>query len=274
MERGARSQARRLGDDLVFLGAPDQFTPAAQIPYVDLAIARHADAILISPTDKTALNQPLRRAVSAGIPVITLDTSVTAPLAVTHISSRNAQGGRLAARALVQSIHDRGSVVGISVRRGVTTTDARERGFIRALRHYPRIRYLGTQYDNDIAGEAARLTATQIARHPSLAGIFAMNALSGDGVISGLIEAHKEKQARVVEFDTEPLQVYTLRRGDVDALIAQDPWTMGALGVRMAHRWVTGHRGEIRKTYFTREVVITRANVDDPRLSRFLYTYP
>ncbi len=272
MYRGARIAARRLGVKLVFLGAPDAFSPASQIPYVDLAIAQRVDAILIAPTDKTALDAPLRRAVRAGIPVITLDTSVTAPLAVTHISSRNVQGGALAARTLVRAIPTGGSVIGVSVRPGVSTTDQREQGFAREVQRLGTVRYLGTYYDNDIVTRAARLTAAQLDRHPALAGIFAMNALSGAGAISAIVSAHKMRQVKLVEFDAEPLQVFSLQRGIVDALIAQDPWTMGNLGVRLAYRWVSGHRSGIKRNYATAEVVITRANVSDPRLRRFLYT--
>lgn len=271
MDRGARAAARRLGVNLIFLGAPNAFSPASQIPYVDLAIAQHVDAILISPADRAALNAPLRQAVRAGIPVISLDTSISAPLAVTHISSHNTQGGTLAAQTLAQALHDRGTVVGISVRRGVSTTDQRERGFAHELRRFPNIQYLGTYYDNDIVTRADRLTVRQLARHPALDGIFAMNALSGAGVIGGVDAARRAGTVKLVEFDTEPLQVFSLRRGDVTALIAQDPWTMGNLGVRLAYRWVTGHRSGIAKTYYTHEVIITRANVNDPRLRRFLY---
>jgi ribose transport system substrate-binding protein len=274
MERGARQEARSLGAHLVFVGSPDQFTPSSQIPYVDLAIARHASAILIAPTDRTALDEPLRRATRAGIPVLTVDTSIGAPLAVTRISSRNTAGGAMAARALAGALHRRGSVWGISVRPGVSTTDQRERGFVSALRRYPRIRYLGTRYDNDDPATASSLTSAVLAHHPGLAGIFAMNALSGDGAIASLMRTRMAKRIRVVEFDAEPLQVFTLRRGAIDALIAQDPWTMGALGVKLADRWLSHHRAGIRPRYYTREVVLTRSNVNDPALKHFLYVSP
>jgi ABC-type sugar transport system substrate-binding protein len=40
MYHGAHDAARALGVNLIGLGAPDAFSPATQIPYVDLAIAR------------------------------------------------------------------------------------------------------------------------------------------------------------------------------------------------------------------------------------------
>lgn len=271
IERSAQREARALGVHLISLGAPDAFTPSAQIPYVDLAIAQHPDAILIAPTDKRALIPALRRAARAGIPIFTVDTALAAPLAVAHIGSRNRQGGIMAARELVRLIDSRGPVVGISVRPGITTTDQRERGFAQELRRYPKVQYRGTFYDDDILTRAQSITARQLAQQPAPAGIFAMNALSGAGAIGAVTAAHDSHRVKLVEFDAEPLQVYTLRRGVVDALIAQDPWSMGRLAVRLARQWVAGRRAGIKKYYATQEIVITRANVDSPRVSRFLY---
>ncbi|TIP55344.1 substrate-binding domain-containing protein, partial [Mesorhizobium sp.] len=64
-----------LGVTLVFQGAPD-FNPVTQVPVLDAVIAKKPDAILIAPTDKVQLVEPLRKAHDAGIPVITVDTFI------------------------------------------------------------------------------------------------------------------------------------------------------------------------------------------------------
>lgn len=271
MQQGAQTAAKRLGIKLVYQGSPYAFSPAAQIPYLDLAIARHADAILIAPTDKNALIGPIRRASRVGIPVIAVDTFITAPLAVTNVRSQNARGGQLAADALARAIHFRGAVASISVRPDITTTDQREHGFVQRLRRYRAIQYLGTRYDDNVMARAVRTTAKLLARHPTLDGIFAMNGLSGDGVISALRAAHRARQIQLVEFDADPIQVQALRQGVVQALIAQDPWEIGNRAVQLAYRWVTGRRQAMKKLYYTGELVLTRKNVDDPKLKRFFY---
>ena len=48
--------------------------------------ARHPDAIMIAPTDKTALIGPIQRAINAGIAVATVDTFITKPIAFTNVS--------------------------------------------------------------------------------------------------------------------------------------------------------------------------------------------
>src|SRR6478735_10262471 len=73
MRKGAQAAADALGVELVFQGAPD-FNPVTQVPVLDAVIARAPSAILIAPTDKTQLVEPLRKAHDAGIPVVTLAT--------------------------------------------------------------------------------------------------------------------------------------------------------------------------------------------------------
>src|SRR5450759_4829882 len=89
MHKGASTEASKLGVTLKFNGAPSAFSPQTQIPILNAAIATHPNLILIAPTDKTALINPIRSAIKAGIPVITVDTFITANIAVTNISSDN-----------------------------------------------------------------------------------------------------------------------------------------------------------------------------------------
>jgi ribose transport system substrate-binding protein len=51
-------------------------TSGSVLPVLDAVIAKKPDAILIAPTDKVQLVEPLRKANSAGIPVITVDTFI------------------------------------------------------------------------------------------------------------------------------------------------------------------------------------------------------
>ena len=138
MRKGAEAAAKAVGADLVFQGAPD-FNPVTQAPVLDAVIARHPDAILIAPTDKTQMIQPLKKAADAGIPVITVDTFIgtgdyqtgtgEADFPLSYIASDNVLGGKMAARALAKAIGDKGKVYVSNVKPGVSTTDQREEGF-------------------------------------------------------------------------------------------------------------------------------------------------
>src|SRR5829696_5439146 len=63
MECGARSKAGQLGAELNVQG-PAEFSPAEQTPILNAAIQASPDAILIAPTDTTAMVGPIQTAVN------------------------------------------------------------------------------------------------------------------------------------------------------------------------------------------------------------------
>jgi ABC-type sugar transport system, periplasmic component len=273
MHKGAAAAAAKLGVKLVFQGSPTAFSAPTQIPYLNAAIARHPDAILIAPTDKQALIAPIKKAIAAGIPVATVDTFITAPVAFTNISSDNIAGGKAAADALATAIGKKGTVAGVSVQPGISTTDQRKQGFEQQLKaKYPGIKYLGTQFDNDDQTKASQITSALITAHSDLNGVFAMNVVSGNGVTAATKAAGKSGKVKLVEFDAGPPQVQALKQGTIDALVAQDPYDIGRMGVELAVKYVKGQRAGIKKHYGTGAAVITKANVNSPSIKQYLYT--
>ena len=273
MNKGAQAMAKKLGNVKVqFTGSTEQFSPPTQIPFLNAAIAKKPDAILIAPTDKTALAAPIQRAVAAGIPVITVDTFITKPLAFTNVSTDNLAGGRSAADALVKAIGGSGEVAAISVNPGISTTDQRQQGFEQELKKYPKVKYLGTQYCNDDQTKASNQTTALLHAHPNLKGMFAMNVVSGNGVTAAVRAAGKSGKVKLVEFDAGPPQVQALKSKTIDALIAQYPYGIGQMGVQLAYKYVTGHKAGIKKHYGTGSAIITRANVSSPAFKKYLYT--
>jgi ribose transport system substrate-binding protein len=273
MNKGAQAAAKKLGNvKVVFTGSPAAFSPPTQIPFLNGAIARHPSAILIAPTDKTALIAPIQRAISAGIPVATVDTFINKPIAFTNVSTDNPAGGRAAADALAKAIGKSGDVAAISVNPGISTTDQRRDGFAAELKKYPNINYLGVQYCNDDQTKASNQTSALLAAHPNLKGMFAMNVVSGNGVTQAVKAAGKSGTVKLVEFDAGPPQVQALKAGTIDALIAQYPYGIGQMAVQLAYKYVTGHKKGIKKHYGTGSAIVTRANVSSPKIKKFLYT--
>ena len=273
MNKGAKAAAAKLGNvKVIFTGSPAAFSPNTQIPFLNGAIARKPDAILIAPTDKTALAAPIQRAISAGIPVETVDTFITKPIAFTNVSTDNVAGGKAAADALVKAIGGSGEVAAISVNPGISTTDQRSQGFAAELKKFPKVKYLGVQYCNDDQTKASNQTSALLAGHPNLKGMFAMNVVSGNGVTQAVKAKGKSGKVKLVEFDAGPPQVQALKSGTIDALIAQYPYGIGQLGVQLAYKYVTGHKTGIKKHYGTGSAIITRANVNNPKFKKYLYT--
>ena len=278
MHRGAAAAAAVLGVDLVFQGST-AFNPVEQVPVLDAVVARHPDLILIAPTDKTQLAEPLRNAFNAGIPIITVDTFIgsgvyqtgagTTDFPLSYIASSNTLGGQIAARALARSIGGKGKVYVANIEAGVSTTDQREEGFKAEMGRHPGITVLSTQFNDDDANKAASQAQSVIARNPDLAGIFGTNLFSATGAGNGVVQAGAQGKVKVVGFDAPTSIVSNLKSGLLSIAIAQHPAEIGWFGVASAYAHLTGQ--SIPPAIATGFTVIDKNNVDEPAVQKFIY---
>ena len=235
MNCGAQAEAKKLGVTYQFTG-PNHFDAPTQIPVVNSVTTQHPDAVLIAPTDVDALIQPMKQMQAAGIKVVEVDTHVNdASISVSKIASDNLKGGQLAADTLAQLIGGKGTVMVVNVNPGISTTDARDKGFKDQMAaKYPGITVLPTQYDNDDQAKAAQILTSTYAAHPDLNGIFAANTISAEGVGTGIKNANATGKIKTVGFDAEPQSIQDLNNDVVQALIAQQPAKIGSDGVDQA----------------------------------------
>ncbi|MDI2129540.1 ABC transporter substrate-binding protein [Yinghuangia seranimata] len=269
MACGAQDKAKELGVKLDVTGA-DKWDASLQTPVVNAVAAKGPDAVLIAPTDTAALRQPEQQLKSRGAKVIEVDTKLDDDsIRETSISSDNEQGGALAARTLAQLMGDKGKVSAISVKPGISTTDARLKGFETEIKKHPGITYLGVQYNDDDPAKAASIVSSTLAANPDLGGIFAANVFSGEGAATGIEQTNKTGQLKLVAFDATPKQVEALRRGSIQGLIAQKPYDIGAKGVEQAVAALD--KKQVPKSIATDLVAVTKDNVDQPDVSKYLY---
>jgi ribose transport system substrate-binding protein len=269
MDCGAQAAAEELGVNYSVQG-PNEFDPTEQIPIVEAVVAQQPDAILIAPTERTALIAPLQAAQDAGITVVLVDTIVDdESIGVSRIATDNVEGGRVAGEALVELIGGEGSVFVNTTQPGVSTVEERQQGFEEVIQGEPGIEYLGAEFNNDDPTRAAQITSAVLARNPELAGIFATNLFSAEGAATALRDAGAEEQVQIVGFDASPGQVDQLEEGLVQALVAQNPREIGFQGVQTAVAALNDEPFEEQIT--TPLTVVTQDNLEDPEVQDTLY---
>jgi len=268
MNCGAQAEAKKLGVTYNFTG-PNHFDAPTQIPVVNTVTAQHPDAVLIAPTDVSALIQPMQQMKSAGIKVVKVDTHVNdSSISVSRIASDNTKGGQLAADTLAQLVGSKGTVMVVNVNPGISTTDARDQGFHQEMAaKYSNINVLPTQYDNDDQAKAAQILTSTYAAHPDLVGIFAANTISAEGVATGIRNASATGKIKTVGFDAEPQSVQDLNNDVVQALIAQQPARIGADGIDQAVNALSGK--PVQSQIGTDLVAITKENMSSQ--SQYFY---
>lgn len=269
MDCGAREAAQELGVNLSVQG-PQEFDPTLQTPIVNGVVAEGPDAILIAPTDRTAMIPPLQAAQDAGITIVLVDTIVDAEdIGVSRIATDNVEGGRVAGDALVELIGEEGRVMVITTDPGVSTVEERQQGFEEAIAEHGDIEYLGTEYSHNEPETAAQIVTSTLAAEQDLAGVFATNLFSAEGTATGLREAGLLGDVKIVGFDASPGQVEQVSEGLVQALVAQNPREIGRQGVEQAVRALRGESVEAQIS--TPLTVVTEDNLQEPEVQDTLY---
>ena len=270
MECGAQAEAKALGVNLTVTG-PADFSASEQAPILNAVAASKPDALIVAPTDVKALNPELQRIASEGVKVVFVDTTTTDPsIAVSHITSDNTGGGKLAADSLAAQIGGKGTVAVINVNPGISTTDARIAGFNAEMKaKYPNITVLGVQYDNDSSSTAASQVEADIAAHPNLSGVFATNVLSAQGAATGVQHAGASGKVKVATFDAEPQQITALKANTIQLAVAQSPYLEGQDGVQQAVNALSGK--PVTDNIGTPLVAITQKNVNSPSVQKNIY---
>ena len=260
MKCGVEKQAKAEGVSTDTQG-PQKFDPSLQRPILDSVVAAHPDALLISPTDATALQVPIKAAADAGIKIVLVDTTLGDPsVAVSAIASDNRGGGAEAFAAIKKLNPAGGKVLVVSTDPGVSTLDERVAGFEGAVKEDSSFNYVGVQYSHNDPAEAAKLVSAALAKDPDIVGIFAGNTASAEGSATGVRQAGKKNQVKIVGFDAGPAQIKQLKEGTVQALIAQQPEQIGIDGVKQAVAALKGV--EVTPKIQTSFKVITQENVD------------
>jgi len=260
MQCGIQDEAKKVGATVKVQG-PQKFDPTLQKPIVDSVVASKPDAILVAPTDVSAMQAPLKAAADAGIKVVLVDTTVNDPsFAVSQIASDNVGGGKAAFTAIKKLAPKGGKVLVVSVDPGISTTDARVKGFEDATKADPSFEYLGVEYSHNEPATAARIVTAALQKDPDIVGVFATNLFAAEGTATGIRQAGKQNQVKVVGFDAGPDQVKALRDGTVQALVAQQPGTIGVDGVQQAMAALDGK--PVKKEIQTGFTIVTKANMD------------
>jgi ribose transport system substrate-binding protein len=260
MQCGVQAEAAKLGVTVKTQG-PQKFDPTLQKPVLDSVVAAKPDAILIAPTDVTAMQTPLEAATAAGIKIVLVDTTVEDPsFAASAIASDNEGGGKAAFEEIKKLNPDGGKVMVMSTDPGVSTVDARIKGFQDAAKTDSKFQYLPVQYSHDDPTTASNLMTSALQKDPDIIGVFAANLFAAEGTATGVRQAGKTNTVKIVSFDAGPNQIKALREGTVQALIAQQPGNIGQYGIDEAVAALDG--GQLTSRIQTSFTTITKENLD------------
>jgi len=269
VKAGAEQAAKEESARVVWKGPAKETDVAGQVAILEDMISRGVDAIVMAACDSRALVPTIARAIEKGIPVVTIDSGVDSDLPVTFVATDNIAGANAAADALAELIGHKGEVGLIPFIPGAATSDMRERGFKEQIAKYPEIELVQTLYCQSDAARGMAVTEDMLTSTPDLAGIFAANEPGAMGCVRALESRGVAGRVKLVAFDAADAEIDALERGTIQALIVQNPFKMGYLGVKSAMRAIRGE--PVEKRIDTGVSVVTMDNFNDPEIQRILY---
>ncbi|QEW17963.1 D-ribose-binding periplasmic protein precursor [Marinibacterium anthonyi] len=273
MECGAMAAARDFDVDLTWDG-PADWDIAKQQPFIDAALQRKPQGVLLTPTDSGALVSQVEALEADGIPVVTVDAPLDSPVETQSIQSNHYIGGEAAGEAMAQVAGTKGTFVVIGMRPGMPDIDARVSGFTDTFtKTNPNATVLPVLYPETSSTKAAQQVAAAIQANPDLKGVYVTHSAAAEGASAAILEAGKRGEIKLVSFDADPQQIRDLRDGIYDALIVQEPYQMGYQGVEILARIIRGEVGKdaVDHDNFLPSVVVTRDTMDDPEIRAAFY---
>lgn len=272
VEQGAKEAGSQAGVDLIWKSPLKESDRGAQIDLVQQFVADGVAGIVLAPLDSKALVGPVQAARQAGIPVVIIDSGLEAKAGqdfVSFVGTNNTLGGRMGGEELVRILGGKGKVVLLRYMAGSASTTERETGFLSALQGQAGIEVISdNRFAGTTAGEAQVAALNMIDVLKQADAIFCPNESSTDGMLQALRKEGLTGKVKFVGFDASPPLVEALRKGEIDALVVQNPRKMGSTGVQTLLAHLGGQ--SVEANIDTGAVVVTRENMDQPDIRPLL----
>jgi len=270
VKAGADRAGKELGVTIKWEGPPDEKEINTEDRIIGDMLNRGIDALVVAPVDKTALTATMENAKKT-MPVVVFDSGSDFTNYTAFVATDNYKGGQLAGQAMLKLLDGAKGVELAMIRyaAGSASTLDREEGFLDVVKKArPDIKIYEDQYAGSTGEEAAKLTGNMLQAHPGINAIYGSNESTTRGALGALEQAKKLGQVKFVGFDSSPELVDALDKGQIQALVLQDPVKMGYLSVKAAVAAVRGEK--VEKEQPITPTLVTQENKGQPEIQALL----
>ncbi|PJY99684.1 MULTISPECIES: ribose ABC transporter substrate-binding protein RbsB [Bacillus] len=228
LKKGIEKEAEKRGMKVIIVDA--QNDSSKQTSDVEDLIQQGVDALLINPTDSSAISTAVEYANSVDVPVVTIDRSAEKGKVETLVASDNVKGGEMAAEYIADKLGKGAKVAELEGVPGASATRERGSGF----------HHIADQKLDIVTKQSADFDRTKgltvmenlLQGHPEIQAVFAHN----DEMALGALEAINSsgKDIAVIGFDGNKDALASIKDGKLSATVAQQPDLIGKLATEAA----------------------------------------
>lgn len=271
IKRGAEAAAREFNVNIEYSAPNDEGDVEGQIKLVNLALEKKVDALILAPSDYRAMADITKKAYNEGIPVVIIDSEVDTDKMHCYIGTDNLEAGEKAGNVLLSFIPKEGKIAIINFVKGSKNAEEREEGIKSVLAGSPKINIVANEYCYSDVNRAYSLTKEIISKYEDIDAIVALNALSSEGVAAAVSEMGLQGKVKVVAFDSTTSEIEFLEKGVIQAIVIQNPFSMGYLGVKSSVEIMNGKK--VAKIISTGSKIIDKNNMDLPENQKLLFPF-
>lgn len=216
------------------LKGPDTYDTAAEKEeFLKLVHAeKKPTGILVSAADANLMKDAIDQAMAAGVNVITIDSDSPSSKRLFFVGSANYDIGVESGRYTVQKLGRAGTVIVYTIG-GQTNIEDRLRGYKDVFNNYPAVKIIETV---DIKGQATIAfdrTKELVLKDKSRMDAFVCLEAIACAEVAEVLSRNNIRDKVVIAMDAGDRTLDWIQKGLIQATIAQRPYTMAYVGMRM-----------------------------------------
>ncbi len=258
---GAEAAATEYNIRLDITGPETEEDYEAQNRMIAEAVSAGADALVFSAIDYENNAPAIDAAAEAGVKVVAIDSSVASGMVSTYIGTDNHAAGRMAAQAALDGVEGQLTVGLVNYDISSANGQERELGARELLGESGRAEVVAVINTLAEAGQAQKDAEAMLREHPEINVLIAFNEPTSVGAAYAVDSLDLSESVFLVGFDSNVATVDGLQDGCVDALIVQNPYAMGYLGVESAYKLLSDGGEELETVVDTSTQIVDRENM-------------
>ncbi len=252
VNRGAQEAAKELGDEVIFQG-PATPTAEGQIEIIDALIAQKVDAIAITANDPEALVPVGKKAMDAGIKVVTFDSAVAPEGRQLFVNQADMeQIGRIQVQMLAEMINYEGEIAILSAASTMTNQNTWIEWMKKELEDpkYAKMKLVAIVYGDDLREKSYNEAQGLFKSYPNLKGIISPTTVGIAATARALQDAGLCGKIALTGLGLPSEMAEYIKNGCSKEMALWNPIDLGYLTVYATHAMLDGTlTGKVGETF-------------------------
>jgi rhamnose transport system substrate-binding protein len=217
-----------------------QATAASQIPAIQAAITKGANALIVSATDAAALCPTLKQAMARKITVVTYDSDAPGCRNVFINQADSKAIGTSQVDLLAKQIGSSGEIAVVSAAASATNQNAWIASMKQQLKKYSDMTLVDVVYGNDDPTVSTQVTQGLLQKHPNLKGIISPTTVGIAAAAAVLDTAQYRGKVKLTGLGTPNSLRKYVKDGTIEAFELWNPADLGYLAAYAAVNHASG----------------------------------